>query len=122
MMAVGLILGHVVDHDLCPCLPDLMTDRGLELESAAGSEAEFDVGAHRACDPALLSHLGRHGRKAHAGSAAGNFQDSWHSLDTVNGAKIRLKVSRHVGRVPFVLAHLNQLKPLCHLQSKERAS
>jgi hypothetical protein len=95
MTAVGLILGHMINDDFCPCLPDLVTDGGLELQLTAGPEAELDAIAYGTGNPPILSHPGN-GRKAHAGGTADDLQDGRHGLDAVDGGKIRLKVSRHV--------------------------
>jgi hypothetical protein len=95
MAAIRLILGDMVNDDLFPRLPDLMTDRSLELQFAPGPEAELDVIAHRASDPATLGHPG-YGRKAHSGGAADNFQDGRHGSDAVDSGEVCLKVGRQV--------------------------
>jgi hypothetical protein len=54
MPAIGGILGHVIDNDGLMALPDLVADGGFDVEFRAGRQAERDLVAHRAADPALF--------------------------------------------------------------------
>ena len=52
--AKGQVVGDAVDDHGLTALPDLVADRGLDLELAAGRQAERDLVAHRATNPSLL--------------------------------------------------------------------
>ncbi len=80
MAAEGLVRRDVVDDHRPAALPDLVADRGLDLELAAGLEPELDLVAHLAGDPAVLADP-RHRGKAHAGRAAHDLENRGHDVD-----------------------------------------
>src|SRR5918995_5346988 len=43
MAAEGFVLGHVVDDDGLPGLADLVADRSLDLQLAAGLKSELNI-------------------------------------------------------------------------------
>ena len=67
----------------------------LDLELAAGQQAEVDLVADGAGDPAVLGHSGDRG-EAHARCAADDFQDGRHHVD----ARDRLDVFLQVPHAP----------------------
>ena len=68
------ILGDVIDDDGLPARADLVADGGLDLELAARLEAERDVVADAAGNPAVLGDTRDRG-EPHAGHAAHDIQD-----------------------------------------------
>ncbi len=72
-------------------LPDLVTNGGFDVEFAAGRQAERDLVAHGATDPALFGDA-RDGRETHAGRAADHFQNSRNRRDTLYGSNVRAVV------------------------------
>jgi hypothetical protein len=76
-------------------LADLVADRGLDLQLAAGLEAELNVVTDGAGDPPILGDPG-YGGKAHPRNAAHDFKDGGHSIDAIDSGNIRFEVSRHV--------------------------
>ena len=76
-----------------PAGPDLVADRGLDLQFAAGLEPEADVVEHAAGDPAVLGDAGD-GRKAHAGRAADDVENRRHGIDPAHRIDVSLEVVR----------------------------
>jgi hypothetical protein len=94
MPAIDFILGHVIDDHRFAGLADLMTDGGLDLELAAGFEAEIDFVIDREADPAVRGDA-RYGGKAHPGDAAHDIQDRRHRLDGLDHGDVCLKIVTH---------------------------
>jgi hypothetical protein len=98
MAAEGFVLGHVVDDDGLPGLADLVADRSLDLQLAAGLKSELNIVTDGACDPAILGHPGN-GGKPHPGTAAHDFKDGRHGVNAIDSGDIRFEISRHVGSI-----------------------
>ena len=77
-----------------PRCADLVADGGLDLELAAGLQAEVDLVAHRAGDPAVLGDARDRG-KAHAGGAADDVEDGRNRVDAADRVDVVLEVVRH---------------------------
>ena len=94
MTAKRLVLRDVIDDDGLTRLPDLVADRGGDLQFAAGLEPEIDGVLDRAGDPAILGDPGD-GGKTHSGGAANDLQDAWNRIHRLDGINIALKIARH---------------------------
>ena len=103
MVAVRDVLGHVVDHHRRPALPDLVAKGALDIQLAAGLQAEGDVVAHPAGHPAGLGNPGD-GSEAHAGGAADHVEDGRHRLDGADKVDVGLEVLG-VSRIEGGTAH-----------------
>ena len=72
---------------------DLVADGGLDLQLAAGLQAEIDLVAHLAGDPAVLGDP-RHGGEAHAGGAAHDLEDGRHRIDAPDRGDVLVQIAR----------------------------
>ena len=96
MAAEILILGDMVDDHVLAALAHLVADGRLHLELAARLEAEGDLVAHGAGDPAILGDA-RNGGKTHSGRAANDLQDAGHRVDALDSGDVRRQICRHPG-------------------------
>ena len=104
MAAIGLVLSDMIDDHRLAMIADLVADRGFDLELAARLQAEGDLVAHRAGDPAVLGDP-RDGGEAHAGGAADDFEDGRHRVDRRDRAE-------HVVHGEIVVQDLFRLEPM----------
>jgi hypothetical protein len=94
VMAERFVLGDVIDHDELPAAADLVADRGRDLQLAAWLQAELDIVAHGAGDPAVLGHA-RHSGETHPCRAAHDVEDHRHGVDPRDRGQIRVDVICH---------------------------
>jgi hypothetical protein len=78
--AIDKVPRDMIDDHRLAGNANLVADRGFDLELAARLQAEGDLVAHRAGDPAVLGDPGD-GGKAHAGGAADDLEDGGHRVD-----------------------------------------
>jgi hypothetical protein len=96
MIAVGIILCCIIDNDWLSTVTNLVADRGLNLEFAAGLESKGDLVAHGTGDPSMFSDAG-HGSEAKTCRAAHDLKDAWYGVDPGYGIEIVSKGLLHVG-------------------------
>ena len=97
MAVKGAVLGDMIDHHQLAAGTDLVADGGLDLQFAAGLEAEGDIVLHRAAHPAIVGDPGD-GGKAHAGGAADHFQNRVHCRNRGDGVQFGLEIVRCIRR------------------------
>jgi len=90
MVAKHHVFRDVIDHHELAALPDLVADRGADLELAPGRKPEVDLVAHRAGDPAILGDA-CDGRKTHAGRAAAHFENGRDRVDAGDQRNVSLQ-------------------------------
>ncbi len=74
MVAIGLVLRGVAEHDRLAMAANLVAERGLEHQFAANAQAERDLVADGAGDPAIIGDASD-GGEAHAGGPARDLED-----------------------------------------------
>ena len=79
-----------------PLAADLVADGGLDLQLAARLQAERDIVAHGAGDPAVLGHA-RHRGEAHAGDAAHDIEHGRNHIDPRNRSNVPLQIDHMRG-------------------------
>ena len=84
---------NVVDHNQLAVLPDLVADRGLDLQLVPGLQPEVDQIERAAGNPAVFGHA-RHGGKAHAGGAADYVQNGGNRVNGFDGGDIGFETGR----------------------------
>jgi hypothetical protein len=94
MACENLILGDMVDDHGLVRLPGLVADRGLDLQFAAGLQAEIDIVAHRAANPTLVGDAGDRS-EPHPGGTAHDFQNARHGVDTLHGGDVIREIGIH---------------------------
>src|SRR5690606_27288600 len=99
------VLRHMVD-DHQPVAPaDLVADGGGHHQLAAGLEAELNLVADRAGDPALRRHP-CDGGESHAGGAADDFQDLRQGVDTADTGHVGFQDFRQTPPPPAIASVL----------------
>ncbi len=91
MLAVERVLGDVIDRHRLAALAYLVADGGLDLELAAGLQAEPDFVVHRAADPPLFGDARDRG-EPHAGDPADDIQDGRDGIDGADGIDVRPEI------------------------------
>ena len=74
MIAEILVLGDVIDDDRSAAIANFVANRRLNIELTAWQKPKCNFVADGAGYPAIPRHS-RHGRKAHSGGAAEDFQN-----------------------------------------------
>ncbi len=98
MAAKVVVLGDVVDDDGVAAGADRVADRRLDLQLAARLQAESDLVAHGAGDPAVLGDP-RDGGETHARRAAANLENGRHRIDAPDQRDIVLQWPGLLGTV-----------------------
>src|SRR3954454_20520152 len=94
MRAVRRIFADIVDDNSLTALPDLMADRGLDLELVTGLQPERKFVTRGTCDPAVLGDAGN-GRKPHAGGPADHVEDGRDRSDSADLGYVALEIHCH---------------------------
>src|ERR1700722_13331911 len=92
--SVKRVLGHMVDYHRLPALPDLMANRGLDLEFAAWLQPKVNVVAHAASNPSILGDA-CDGGKPHARRATHDVEDRRNRLDAADRGNVLLERFAH---------------------------
>ena len=88
------IFGDMIDDDGVAALPDFIADRSPNLEFTARLEAERDVVAHVARDPAILGNAGDRS-EAHPCCPTHDIEDRGDCLDAVDSGDILVEIVGH---------------------------
>ena len=88
------IVGHAFDRYGAAAPPRVPADGRVEFQLAAGLEAEADLVAHLAGNPAVRSDA-RHGGETHAGRAAGDIENRRHCREAPDGIYVGLEIFAH---------------------------
>ncbi|MGY4326253.1 hypothetical protein ACVWWG_000667 [Bradyrhizobium sp. LB7.2] len=91
MLEVPGILADILDDDRLTALPDLMADRGLDLELVTGFQPERKFVTRGTGDPPVLRDAGN-GRKSHAGGPADHVQDGRDRRDSADLGYVALEI------------------------------
>ena len=83
MIAKMLVLSDVVDNDSSAAIANFVADRRLNVELASRHEAEGNFVTNGAGNPTIPRDP-RHGREAHPGRAADDFQNGRNRVDPGN--------------------------------------
>ncbi|MGY4597560.1 hypothetical protein ACVWXL_005306 [Bradyrhizobium sp. GM22.5] len=94
MLAVAGVFADILDDDRLAALPDLMADRGLNLELVTGFQPERKFVTRGTCDPPVLGDAGN-GRKPHAGGPADHVEDGRDRSDPADLGYVALEIHCH---------------------------
>src|SRR3954452_1173847 len=96
MLAVAGIFADIVDDNSLTALPNLMADRGLDLELVTGLQPERKFVTRGTCDPPVLGDA-RNGRKPHTGGPADHVEDGRDRSDSADLGYVALEIHCHSG-------------------------
>src|SRR3954453_18203860 len=94
MRTVRGVFADILDDHRLAALPDLMADRGLDLELVTGLQPERKFVTRGTCDPPVPGDAGN-GGKPHAGGPADHVEDGRNRSDPADLGYVALEIHCH---------------------------